>query len=380
MHSRPRASNNLAVLQSSFFRRYLLPGFVLQSMVIAGGYGTGRELVEFFLKFGPIGGLLGMWLVSVVIWCAVCAVTFELARLCKTYDYRTFSQELLGRFWWLYEICYLIMMLIVLSVIAAAAGSIVQQLFSAPYFVGVALMMGAVGFLVLKGTPLVERVLSFWSLVLYAVYIVFLVACVAKFGDDIASGLKQGEVKPGWFVGGLKYAAYNLAMLPAVLFAVRHIERRKEALVAGVLAGPITMLPGFFFYLTMVGRYPDILPETIPSLVILEELGSRLFLFVFQIMLLGTLVETGTGMIHAFNERLATALEEKGRELTTGIRPAVAVLLLLLATIVAQVGLENLIAKGYGTATYGFWIVFLIPVLTIGVYKIATIKEPATVK
>ncbi len=125
-------------------------------MVIAGGYGTGRELVEFFLKFGPIGGLLGMWLVSVVIWCAVCAVTFELARLCKTYDYRTFARQLLGRLWWSYEICYLIMMLIVLSVIAAAAGSIVQQLFSAPYFVGVVLMMGAVGFLVLKGTPLVE--------------------------------------------------------------------------------------------------------------------------------------------------------------------------------------------------------------------------------
>jgi len=349
-------------------------------MVIAGGYGTGRELVEFFLKFGPIGGLLGMWLVSVVIWCAVCAVTFELARLCKTYDYRTFARQLLGRLWWSYEICYLIMMLIVLSVIAAAAGSIVQQLFSAPYFVGVVLMMGAVGFLVLKGTPLVERVLSFWSLVLYAVYIVFLVACVAKFGDDIASGLKQGEVKPGWFVGGLKYAAYNLAMLPAVLFAVRHIERRKEAFVAGVLAGPITMLPGFFFYLTMVGRYPDVLSETLPSLFLLNELGSSPFLYIFQIMLLGTLVETGTGMIHAFNERLATALEEKGRELATGIRPAVAVLLLLLATIVAQVGLENLIAKGYGTATYGFWIVFLIPVLTIGVYKIATIKEPATVK
>ncbi len=149
------------MLQSAFFRKYLLPGFVLQSMVIAGGYGTGRELVEFFMKFGPLGGLMGMWLVSVVIWCAVCAVTFELARLRKTYDYRTFSRELLGRFWWSYEICYLVMMLIVLSIIAAAAGSIVQQLFLAPYFVGVVLMMGAVGFLVLKGTSLVERALSF---------------------------------------------------------------------------------------------------------------------------------------------------------------------------------------------------------------------------
>ena len=47
------------MLDAPFFRKYLLPGFVFQSIVIGGGYGTGRELVEFFLKFGPLGGLLG---------------------------------------------------------------------------------------------------------------------------------------------------------------------------------------------------------------------------------------------------------------------------------------------------------------------------------
>jgi hypothetical protein len=30
---------------NDFFRRYLLPGFVFESAVIAGGYATGRELV-----------------------------------------------------------------------------------------------------------------------------------------------------------------------------------------------------------------------------------------------------------------------------------------------------------------------------------------------
>ena len=45
---------------TSWFRRYLLPGLVFQSICIAGGYGTGRELAEFFLRFGPAGGLLGM--------------------------------------------------------------------------------------------------------------------------------------------------------------------------------------------------------------------------------------------------------------------------------------------------------------------------------
>ncbi len=38
-----------------WFRRYLLPGFVFEAAVIAGGYATGRELVEFFRRCG--GGI-----------------------------------------------------------------------------------------------------------------------------------------------------------------------------------------------------------------------------------------------------------------------------------------------------------------------------------
>ncbi len=239
-------------------------------MVIAGGYGTGRELVEFFMNFGPGGGLLGMWLVSTVIWSAVGAVTFELARLTKTFEYRSFSRVLLGPAWWLYEICYLIMMIIVLSVIAAAAGSIVEQIFSLPYLVGVAMMMAGVGFLVLKGTALVEKFLSFWSLVLYAVYVAFFVACFASFGDDIVATLGAFEVKPGWFMGGIEYAAYNVGILPAVLFTIRHQQHRKEALTAGVLVGPIAIIPGFFFYMAMMGLYPQVLSETVPSILLLE--------------------------------------------------------------------------------------------------------------
>ena len=358
------------MFNSRFWQRYLLPGFMFQSMVIAGGYGTGRELIEFFLQFGPTGGLLGMWLVSTVVWSAVCAVTFELARMTKSYEYRSFTRVLLGRAWWLYEACYLVIMIIVLSVIAAAAGTITEEIFSVPYLVGVVLMMVSVGFLVLKGTALVEKFLSFWSLVLYAVYIAFLVACLYQFGSDIRAGLALGEVKPGWFQGGIEYAAYNVGTLPAILFAIRHIERRKEALTAGLLAGPIAIIPGFFFYLSMVGFYPAIVSETVPSIVLLERLGSRAFLLVFQVMLLGTLVETGTALIHAFNERLASSFEDKQKTLPQGLRPVVAVVLLALATLVAQAGLEQLIATGYGTVTYGFWLVYLVPVLTWGFVRV----------
>ncbi len=363
------------MFSSRFWQRYLLPGFVFQSMIIAGGYGTGRELIEFFLKFGPTGGLLGMWLVSTVVWSAVCAVTFELARITKSYEYRSFTRVLLGRGWWLYEVCYLVIMIIVLSVIAAAAGTITEEIFSVPYLSGVVLMMVSVGFLVLKGTALVEKFLSFWSIVLYAVYIAFLLACLYRFGSDIRSGFALGEVKPGWFQGGMEYAAYNVGILPAILFAVRHIERRKEALTAGLLAGPIAIIPGFFFYISMVGFYPAILSETVPSIVLLEALGSRAFLLVFQVMLLGTLIETGTALIHAFNERLASSFEDKQKTLPEGARPVVAVLLLALATLVAQAGLEELISTGYGTVTYGFWLVYLLPVLTWGFVRVVRARS-----
>jgi len=56
------------IINRSFFSKYLLPGFVFQSVIIGGGYGTARELVEYFLMFGPVGGLLGMLLITTIVW------------------------------------------------------------------------------------------------------------------------------------------------------------------------------------------------------------------------------------------------------------------------------------------------------------------------
>ena len=146
--------------QPGFLRRILLPGFVFQSVVIAGGYGTGRELAEFFLMEGPVGGLLAM-LVSTLLWSLVCAVTYELARAARTYDYRTFFQGLLGPGWAVYELAYLVFMLLILAVIAAASGSLLEETFGLPYWVGVVGIMVAVGSLVLGGSSAIEMAASY---------------------------------------------------------------------------------------------------------------------------------------------------------------------------------------------------------------------------
>ena len=356
--------------RESVFKRYFLPGFVFQSVVIAGGYGTGRELAEFFLTIGPLDGLVAMVLVSTVVWSAVAAASFELARVYGCYDYRSFFQRLLGRGWFLYELCYFALMLIVLAVIAAAAGSILQELLGLPYAAGVIAIMAAVGFLAFRGTTLIETFFVGWSFLLYGVYIVFFIWCFVRFGPAITDGFGAERLGSDWIVAGVKYAAYNLALIPAILFTVRHATTRREAVGAGLLAGPIAMFPGLLFYIAMVGQYPHILQETVPANFLLELLGSRAFQFTFQIVLFGTLVETGTGMIHALNERLAARFHERGVELPSYARPVIAVVLLIVGALVASVGLIDLIAKGYGTLTWLFLLVFVGPVLTLGIWKI----------
>ena len=87
---------------SSWFQRYLLPGFAFKAVVIGGGYATGRELAEFFLPSGPQGGLLAI-LLAMVIWSLVCAVTFALSYATRSWNYRAFFKNLLGPFWILFE-------------------------------------------------------------------------------------------------------------------------------------------------------------------------------------------------------------------------------------------------------------------------------------
>ena len=356
-------------MNANWFRKLLLPGFIFQSVVIAGGYGTGREIAEFFLTLGPRGGLLAM-AVSTIVWSVVCAVSYEFARVTGAHDYRGFFQQLLGKAGVIYEITWYGFMLIVLAVIAAAAGSILEETFGLHYLVGVVGMTALIGVLVFRGTDAIERFLSGWSVVLYGVYVVLFAWALARFGPEIRAAFDASEVTAGWLQGGIAYAGYNLAIIPAILFSIRHVETRKEALTAGVFAGPIAMIPAFLFYVAMTGFYPGVTDQPVPANVILEGLGSRSFQILFQVMLFGTLVETGTGMIHSVNERIAGSLEERGRELSDRVRAQVALGWLVLAAAVAQFGLIGLIARGYGTMTWIFIAIYVIPVLTIGLRRI----------
>jgi len=370
----------MVLFNSRLFKKYLIPGFVFQSVVIAGGYGTGRELVEYFLNYGPLGGVLGMFLFTTLIWSVLLAVTFEFSRVFKTYDYRSLFLKLLGRFWFTFEILYFILLIIVLAVVGSAAGVLLRDNFGIPYLAGVIIIYAAIGFLAFKGSWLIERFLSTVSILLYIVFGVFLIMSVAKFGPQIQQKFAEAIIRPGWKIGGFKYALYNIAVIPAVLFCIKNLETRKEALTTGFLSAVIGILPGALILCALVAHYPAVLPEEIPVMLALSKINLPFFMYVYQIVLFGALITTGIGFIHSVNERFQSAFQAKGKEFPPWARPVVAIGLLLAGSALSTFGLIQLVARGYGTASYGVFLVFALPMVTLGLYKIMRERGSQSVK
>jgi uncharacterized membrane protein YkvI len=356
---------------SSRFQRLLLPGFAFKAAVIGGGYATGRELAEYFIPSGPQGGVMAI-AAAMVCWSAMCALTFALAHAARSFDYRSFFRALLGPLAFVFEIAYVIFMVLILAVFGAAAGAIGAAMFDWPPLAGTLLLVAGIGVFTAFGNHSVERLFKWVSFFLYAIYAVFVVLVLFKFGDRAQQHFATPVPTTGWLSGGLTYAGYNIVGAVMILPLVRHFRSRRDAVVAGVLAGPLAMLPGLLFFVCMIAWYPQIGAEALPSDYILRQLDMPLFHLLFQAMIFSALLECGVAAVHAANERVAaTWRERRASELPNAGRLALAIALLVGSIfIAAHFGLVALIASGYRGLAWLFLAVYVLPLLTVGVWRL----------
>ena len=79
------------------YAKYILPGVLLQSVLIGGGYATGREIYSYGAKFGAMGWISGL---TIGIGFALFAfLTFEICRIYKVYDYKNYIKQVIGPLW-----------------------------------------------------------------------------------------------------------------------------------------------------------------------------------------------------------------------------------------------------------------------------------------
>ena len=374
-----RTSSSTAKPQSAFdgvLGRYLLPGIVLQSVLIGGGYATGREIVQFGARYGGRGWIAG---IAIFVGFGVLAfLTFEFARRFQAFDYRTFVRHLIGPAWPLYDLLYLAMAVLVVAIMAAATGEIVKQTMGLPALVGVIAIIVIVGTLTFFGEHLFEPFVTYGTLALFLAYIIFSSVTIASRWDQIGEALSSGAGPSADFGlgtiiwSGILYVGYNLVVYPAALVTVRRQNHIRETAIAAVLAALLMTIPWFLTYFSLMGFYPDaaVMDSSVPWLEMLDGQGGWLVI-VFGIVVGWTLIETATGIIFALLVRTDQGLKDAGRQgMSRSTHMGIAVATLVLALLLAQVGVIDLVAKGYTAMGYGFIAIFALPLLVRGSYLI----------
>jgi uncharacterized membrane protein YkvI len=350
---------------------YVVPGLVIMAVMIGGGYATGRELVEFFLIHGPATGLLSMTITAIII-AATTMVGFELARRFSAYDYRTFCRICIGPFWIVFEIGYLALLLLVLSVVSSAAGTLITEQVGSPRLLNSALFMAAVALVVFYGNDFLERVIAAWSIAFYLAYGSLLAAVLYRYGADLGTAFAAKPVDIGTALSsGLSYAGLNVVLVPILIFVARNFRSRAEAMISGAIAAPLIVIPGFTLLLALSAFYPAIVSEPIPVSAVLHKLDIPVLSVAIPLVILGALVKSGAGMLHGLNERIAEAFQRGGSRMGPWLRPAVAAFAMTVAVYAASwFGLIDLIKYGYRFSSYFFLIVIFVPLMTRGIWLI----------
>ncbi len=332
-----------------FYKKYLFPGVVFQSVVMAGGYGTGREIAEYFFPGGSLGGLLGLLIAVPVIWGLVCAGVFEIQRREKVWDYHGLSRVLLKDGWRIYELVYFLFLLLVLAVALAACGELSERTLGLPAAAGSAAAALVMGVMAVAGERTISRIFSGWSFFLVTVYLCFFISCGARFGFPVLS-----EVRSGWLSGGLRYAFYNLGSLPAILFAARGSQTTRDAVASGAICGILGVLPALLLYYPLACFLPDIQSELLPVSMVLKKLASPLLSALMNAALVGTLCETGTGLIFSVCRRFSPEHSFRSDLICSSG-------LLLCGFALSLCGMGELVEKGYGAMSWAFMAVLTAP-------------------
>jgi uncharacterized membrane protein YkvI len=363
---------------ASRFQRYLLPGIIFQSVLIGGAYATGREIVEYGAKYGA----MGVWAILTIFvgFSATAAISYEFARRFDLYDYRSFVKALIGPFWPLFDLVFMIMVLVIIAVVSAASASITESILGLPYWLGVVIVVLMVGAINAAGRSAIERFKTFGSVLLYGGYLFFAGAVLWGSRSEVARIFSEHDTSyldvvtlPAVLATGVLYVGYNLATLPATLFTLDRLTRPSQALWAGVITGALATIPFALTFFAILVFYPDpeILDAEVPWLVMLQRRAGAGITALYAVVVLWTLVETCIGLLHAFTDRIDANLRERKRPTLSPRSVAlITTTALVAAALLSRVGLIALVAQGYTLMAYAFLALFVLPLLTVGVWRI----------
>ncbi|RHW31413.1 hypothetical protein D1B31_22290 [Neobacillus notoginsengisoli] len=286
--------------------------------VVGAGFATGREIVEFFSRFGFIG-FLGI-LVSGYLLISMGSKLMRTAARINVDTYQGFNEFLFGkRASGIINILMLLMLLGVTSVMMSGAGAVFEEQLGTPRNYGVMLTIILSVIVMYFGTKALFAVntLIVPAMIMFSLFLMVLSVSLPGFTEAFIRTEGTGEYWKGAFSPFL-YIAFNLGLSQAVLVPVA-AEVKDDWTIkwGGIFGGAALTIILLSSHLTMI-MLPNLETYDIPMAAVMRKVASS-FHWVFILVVYAEIFTSVIGNIYGLERQIKKIIPLNTMTITTGI-------------------------------------------------------------
>ncbi|HBJ2611762.1 TPA: hypothetical protein LA742_000159 [Clostridium botulinum] len=338
---------------------------------VGGGFATGNQTMNFFVKHG----WHSVWLPAVIV--IIIGLTYResliLAKNYGTYDYKSWSKKMYEPydkvFSVIFEIGYLMIVLLGTGGSIAGSASLMEN-YGVNYLVGVLITGGIFYILTIYGSELIRKASTIITvLILIFLTIIVIVGIVNNSGN--LSHLISTKYSPSSFgtvlYSGLRYAGYQAFVVAIVLSASDTLKSDKainKSMTLGIILNGVMITLSCIMLLAWM---PGAQKETIPILYICKRFNSGFLLFSYSVVLFLAFVSTGIGCVFGAVARFEHVFKKP--ENIKKRRGLISLVCMVLSMAISLFGLTKIVVVGYGyVGIIGIFAV-VIPCIVVGRMK-----------
>ncbi|WP_102271646.1 YkvI family membrane protein [Cytobacillus massiliigabonensis] len=264
--------------------------------VVGAGFATGREIVEFFSRFGFIGFI--SILMSGYIFIFLGSKGMRIAARIQATSYQELNEYLFGRlFGSIINILMLLMLLGVCAVMLAGAGAVFEEQLGLTKNLGIFLTIGLSIIVMVVGIKGLFAVNTFVvpMMIAFSFFLMFFSMKLPNFTDQL---LFIPFAEDGWkaVVAPFSYAALNLTLAQAVLVPVAaEIKDDQTIKWGGILGGGALTIILMSSHMTLV-MLPNLESYDIPMGVIMRTAASSFF-WIYVLIIYGEIFTSVIGNV-----------------------------------------------------------------------------------
>lgn len=348
--------------------RILKIGSAFIGIIVGAGFASGQEILQYFTSFGHLGTIAAILCTALFAYMGMTLT--QLGSKMQTVNHKDAIYKISGRYLGVIVDAIIVFTLFGVGVVMiAGAGSIGNQQFGLPSYIGSVLLIILVIFTMMldveKVVGVIGSITPFLVIAVIGISIYSLLTMDLSFNELNPIAQNHETTLPNWFISAINYVSFNVAVGAAMSLVMGGAEKNERiaalgGLVGGLMLGILIILS----HLAIFSKIDVVAAYEMPTLKIVNDI-SPILAILMSLILFGMIFNTGVSMFYAFVARFFDMNSKSSNVAIIGV--------CVIGFVLSFVGFTELVAFFYNLI--GYLGLFLMAALIYAPFKLAKEKN-----